>query len=371
MMASLRMADEVGAYHMADSSTCTVMRDELSGLDLLVVGDPNRYEATAVNPEKYSNVNYDLANAFIEYITSPEGQTIIRDFGMDEYGEPLYYPDAVKDTLRLATGSPYELGLIDALSEPFEEIYNCKVEVTKAGSGKSLDLGREGKVDLVMVHAPEAEEDFIADGYGMDRCAVMHNDFVIVGPEDDPAGIRGIENAAEAYKKIAETKSLFFSRGDNSGTHKKEMSIWKEAGIAPSGDWYRETGEFMGATLKIASEEQGYFMTDRSTYITMREDINLKILSEGDPDLINHYSAIAVNPEKNPNVNYDLAKAFIEYIISPEGLTIISEFGMDKYGEPLYYPDVIIIEGPKFADYGKDKFGEALYYPDVVTEVIT
>jgi hypothetical protein len=192
----------------------------------------------------------------------------------------------------------------------------------------------------------------------MDRCAVMHNDFVIVGPDNDPAGIRGMKNAAEAYKKIAETESLFFSRGDNSGTHKKEMSIWNEAGITPSGDWYQTTGKFMGATLKIASEEKGYFMTDRSTYITMREDIDLEILSEGDPDLVNHYSAIAVNPEIHLTVNYDLAKAFIEYITSPEGQTIIGDFGMDEYGEPLYYPDVVIIEGAKFADLDTSDAGE-------------
>jgi tungstate transport system substrate-binding protein len=165
----------------------------------------------------------------------------------------------------------------------------------------------------------------------------MYNDFVIVGPENDTAGIKGMTDVAEAYRKIARTRSLFFSRGDNSGTHKKEMAIWDEAGIIPGGDWYRKTGDFMGATLKIADEDKGYFMTDRSTYIAMKNNIDLEILVEGDPDLINRYSAIAVNPEKCPNVNYELARAFIEYIVSPEGQMIIENFGRDEYDEPLYH----------------------------------
>jgi tungstate transport system substrate-binding protein len=169
---------------------------------------------------------------------------------------------------------------------------------------------------------------------------MMYNDFVIVGPKDDPANIRGVTDAAKAYRKIALTGSLFFSRGDNSGTHQKEMSIWKKAGITPTGDWYKVTGDFMGATLKTVSNNQGYFMTDRSSYIKMEEDINLEILSEGDPDLINRYSAIAVNPQKHPGVNYDLAKAFIEYVVSPEGQAIIRDFGKEEYGEPLYYPAI-------------------------------
>ncbi|KAF5427682.1 ABC-type molybdate transport system, substrate-binding protein [Candidatus Methanophagaceae archaeon] len=336
MMASLRMANDVGAYHMADSSTFTAMSDKLSGLDLLVVGDPNRYEVAVANPEKYPNVNYDLAKAFSEYITSEEGQTIIGDFGIDEYGEPLYHPDAVKNTLTLATGSPYELGLIDALSKPFEERYGCKVEVTKAGSGASLDLGREGKVDLVMVHAPGTEEQFVEDGYGLNRTYMMYNDFVIVGPKDDPAGIQGMTDVAEAYKRIANTNSLFFSRGDNSGTHKKEMAIWASAGVTPKGAWYKETDAFMGDTLKIANTEQGYFMTDRSTYVTLKKDLDLDILVEGDPVLVNHYHAIAVNPAKHPTVNYELAKEFIAFVSSPEGQEVIGDFGKDEFGEPLY-----------------------------------
>jgi ABC-type tungstate transport system, permease component len=142
-------------------------------------------------------------------------------------------------------------------------------------------------------------------------------------------------DAAEAYRKITETRSLFFSRGDNSGTHKKETSIWDETGIAPNGDWYRKTGAFMGNALKIADENKGYFMTDRSTYISMKDDIDLEILS--DPNLVNYYSVIAVNPEKYPKVNYEMARPFIEYVVSLEGQTIIENFGIDEYGEPLYH----------------------------------
>jgi tungstate transport system substrate-binding protein len=250
---------------------------------------------------------------------------------------PVELEPYTKPVLSIATGSPYELGLIDALSKPFDERYDCKVEVTKAGSGASLDLGREGAVDLVMVHAPEAEAAFLADGYGLDRTYVMHNEFVIVGPEGDPAGIRGMTNATEAYKKVAESKSLFFSRGDHSGTHEKELSIWERAGIAPEGDWYKETNAFMADTLKTANAAQGYFMTDRSTYITLKRDMNLTILVEGDPVLVNQYHAIAVNPAKHPTVNYEQAKSFIAFLSSSEGQAIIEDYGKEEFGESLYF----------------------------------
>lgn len=246
--------------------------------------------------------------------------------------------------LKITTGSPYELGLVDALSTPFKEINNCTIEVTKAGSGASISLGREGKVDLVMVHAPEAEEEFIADGYGLNRTYIMYNDFVIVGPNNDPAGINGITDVADAYEKIAKTKSIFFSRGDNSGTHKKEMYVWNLTGITPEGDWYVITNDFMGATLEMADMQQGYFMTDRSTYIKLKQNLNLSILVEDDPILVNQYHAIAVNPEKYPDVNYEMAVKFIDYIISQNGQEIIMNFGNEEFGEPLYFaastPDI-------------------------------
>jgi len=214
--------------------------------------------------------------------------------------------------------------------------------VTKAGSGAALDLGREGKVDLVIVHAPNTEEQFVADGYGLDRTYVMSNEFVIVGPKNDPARIKGMTNAAQAYENIADTESLFFSRGDNSGTHKKELSIWDSAGITPKGNWYKVTNDFMAGSLKTANAEQGYFMTDRSTYIVRKDDLNLNILVEGDPVLVNQYHAIAVNPAKHPTVNYELAKDFIDYIASREGQEIISDFGKEEFGESLYYVAVAL-----------------------------
>ena len=246
-----------------------------------------------------------------------------------------------KDKLVLSTGSPYELGLIDALAKPFGSKYNCKVEVIKAGSGKAIKLLRAGKVDVIMVHAKKAEEQLIKDGFGVNRRLVAHNDFVIAGPKDDPAGIRGSKDVAEAYKKIADSKSLFFSRGDNSGTHKKEMAIWKKAGIKPEGNWYKTSGKFMGATLKEAGKAQGYFMTDRSTYIYLSKKVNLDILFEGDPSLVNHYHAIAVNPARYPERKYELTVNFIGFITSQAGQKIIRDYGKKEFGKSLYFADAI------------------------------
>lgn len=255
----------------------------------------------------------------------------------------LVYPQVgwAKEKLVLSTGSPYELGLIDAIATPFEAKYNCEVDVMKAGSGKAIKLLRMGKVDIIMVHAKKAEEKLVKDGYGVNRRLVAHNDFVIAGPTKDPARIRGSKDAAEAYRRIARSESLFFSRGDNSGTHKKELSIWKKAGIKPTGNWYRVTGKFMGATLKEAGQGQGYFMTDRSTYIYLSKDIDLDILFDGDPSLINHYHAIAVNPVKYPERNYELAVNFIGFITSLAGQKIIRDYGKKEFGKPLYSADAI------------------------------
>jgi len=255
----------------------------------------------------------------------------------------LVYPQAgwTQEKLVLSTGSPYELGLTDALATPFEAKYNCKVDVVKAGSGKAIKLLRAGKVDVIMVHAKKAEDKLIKDGYGVNRRAVAHNDFVIAGPRKDPAKIKGSKDATEAYRRIARSKSLFFSRGDNSGTHKKEVAIWKKAGIKPKGKWYRTTGKFMGATLEEASQAQGYFMTDRSTYIYLSKKVNLHILFEGDSTLVNHYNAIAVNPAKYPERNYELAVNFIGFITSQAGQKIIRDYGNKEFGKPLYFADAI------------------------------
>ena len=252
-------------------------------------------------------------------------------------------PGWTKEKLVLSTGSLYELGLIDALANPFGAKYNCRVDVVKAGSGKAIKLLREGKVDVIMVHSKKAEEKLIKDGFGVNRRLVAHNDFVIAGPQNDPAGIRGSKDVAEAYQRIAGSKSLFFSRGDNSGTHKKEMSIWKKAGIKPGGNWYKTTGKFMGATLKEAGKAQGYFMTDRSTYIYLSKQVSLDILFEGDPALVNHYHGIAISPARYPERNYELAINFIGFITSQAGQKIIRDYGKKEFGKPLYFADAIFL----------------------------
>ncbi len=239
-------------------------------------------------------------------------------------------------SLRIATGSPYELGLVDALYKAFSKKYPCELEVTKAGSGKSLKLLKEGKVDVIMVHYPEGELKAVEEGWATYRKYIGSNDFVIVGPESDPAGIKSCKTVFCAYKRIADAKATFISRGDNSGTHKKEMFIWKSLGIKPKGNWYVTTKDFMMASLLKANELKGYFMTDRSTYIVARKkhpELKLKILFEGDPWLINRYHALV--GKHSPNFN--LAKAFVDFLVGKEGQKIIGEFGKREYGKPLYW----------------------------------
>jgi tungstate transport system substrate-binding protein len=239
------------------------------------------------------------------------------------------------------TTSTDNSGLLSVLLPPFEEAFQVKVDVIAVGTGKALALGANGDVDVVFVHARAAEDKFVADGDGVNRRDVMYNDFVIIGPESDPAGIKEVQSATEAFKKIAEAQAGFISRGDDSGTHKKEKIIWQEAGITPEGEWYQEAGQGMGAVLTIANDKQAYTMSDRGTYLAFTEKIDLKILSEGDPILYNPYGIIAVNPAKFPHVNYTKAMAFIGWVTSPEGQKIIKEFGKEKFGQPLFYPMVI------------------------------
>ena len=246
-------------------------------------------------------------------------------------------------TLRVATGSPSELGLMDALIKPFEEEYHCQVRVIKASTGQGLDLGRKGEVELTIGHSKEALDRYMAQGYGTDRNPLMHNYFVIVGPKGDPAGIRGFADLAQAHLRIAETRSLYLSRGDKGGMHKREKAIWRELGIAPTSDWYKVSHDFMMASLKMADKLGAYHMADSSTWTVMKEKLgNLDLLVLGEP---NRYEVAAVNPAKFPNVNYELAKQFIEYITSPQGQAIIRDFGKDEYGEPLYYPDAQATHG--------------------------
>jgi tungstate transport system substrate-binding protein len=207
------------------------------------------------------------------------------------------------------------------------------------GSGAALKMGEEGNADVLLVHAPKAELELMDKGFGKDRFLVMHNDFIIVGPTDDPAGLSNTATASEAFNKIADSHFTFVSRGDDSGTHKAELNIWKNMGITPEGGWYLSTGSSMGDTLRVASEKTGYTFTDRATYLALRDTLQLDILVEGDKDLLNIYHVITVNPEKWPLVNYTGAKAFADFLVSAEAQAAIADFGMEEFGQPLFIPD--------------------------------
>ncbi len=248
------------------------------------------------------------------------------------------FPLHAETRLRMSTTTSVEdSGLLKVLLPPFEKMNDVKVDVIAVGTGQALRLGENGDVDLVFVHAKEAEEEFVAKGYGVHRREVMHNDFVIIGPKDDPAGISG-NDAVRALKMIAEKKSPFISRGDESGTHKKEKKIWVLADIKPSGPWYLETGQGMGATIQVASEKQGYCLVDRGTFLAFEKKTDLVILSEGDDRLLNIYGIIAVNPKKHSHVKHELAVLLINWITSLEGQRIIGEYKKD--GKPLFTPGV-------------------------------
>jgi tungstate transport system substrate-binding protein len=244
-----------------------------------------------------------------------------------------------KDLLLVSTTSTQDSGLLDVLLPAFTAKTGYAVQLVAVGSGQALKIGEQGNADVILLHSPAAEKEFVANGFGIDRRLVMHNDFVIVGPASDPAGIRG-ETPVEALKKIFTSRVTFVSRGDDSGTHVKELALWKNAGLDPIGeDWYLETGQGQGATLSIASEKGGYALTDRGTFLAYKSNVDLEILVEGDPFLLNVYHVITVNPEKFPNVNLEGAKAFANFITSDEGQKVIADFGVDKFGQPLFFPD--------------------------------
>ncbi|EFL50190.1 putative ABC transporter substrate binding protein precursor [Solidesulfovibrio fructosivorans JJ]] len=235
----------------------------------------------------------------------------------------------------LATGSPGELGLLKILGNAYCAKAGCRLDWIKAGSGQSLDLLKAGKVDMIMVHAPAAEKKAVAEGWAGCPTLLGSNEFFIVGPASDPAGIAKAKTAADAYRDIAKAKAKFFSRGDNSGTHKKELGIWKDAGIEPAGDWYIVTKDFMTATLKRANDEGGYFMTDSSTWVAEQKNMpKLKVLFSGDKKLVNTYHALCGQKDGKPTS--DLAAGFIAFVASPEGQHIIGNYGKKQYGAGLY-----------------------------------
>jgi len=235
----------------------------------------------------------------------------------------------------LATGSPGELGLLKLLGEAFAAKYGATLQWVKAGTGESLDLLKAKKVDMVMVHAPAKVDQAVQDGWAVKKTLIGSNEFFIVGPPSDPAGIAKAKSAVDAYKDIAKAQARFFSRGDNSGTHQKEMAVWKAAGIEPSGAWYIVFKDFMTAVLKRADAEQGYFMTDSSTWVAEKKNVpGLKLLFSGDRMLVNTYHALAQPPGATPGA--ETAAAFIDFVASPQGQGIIREFGKDQCGEALY-----------------------------------
>ena len=245
-----------------------------------------------------------------------------------------------EEILRMSTTTSTESsGLLAVLNPPFEKKNKVKVDVIAVGSGKALKLGENGDVDIMFVHAPKAEEEFVAAGFGVDRTAVMHNDFVIVGPKSDPDGIKSAANVEDALKKISIGKTAFISRGDDSGTHKKELELWKKIGVAPAGEWYVSAGQGMGAVLRMADDKQAYTLSDRGTFIAYQDKTQLAVLSEGGNALLNPYHIIAVNPKGHAHINYEMAKKYITYVTGSEGQTIIANFKKD--GQQLFYPDAI------------------------------
>jgi tungstate transport system substrate-binding protein len=255
---------------------------------------------------------------------------------------PTQAPTATNPTLILATTtSTQDSGLLDVLIPLFEVESGYTVQTVAVGSGQAMEMGQQGNADVLLVHSPSAEKTFMEDGWGKERTLVMHNDFIVVGPANDPAKIKGL-SATDAFKAIAVTQTTFVARADKSGTSTKELGIWKKAELDPATDkpaWYIETGQGMGASLTIASEKSGYTLTDRATLLANKANLQLEVLVEGDNSLLNIYHVITVNPDKWPKVNYEGATAFVKFITDSATQAKIGKFGVDKYGQQLFIPD--------------------------------
>jgi tungstate transport system substrate-binding protein len=247
--------------------------------------------------------------------------------------------DPVQEMILVTTTSTYDSGLLDVLLPVFAEQTGITVKPIAVGTGAALAMADRGEADAVLVHAPAAERELVQNGTLINRRLVMHNDFVIVGPSEDPAKVATASAAAEALDLIRNAEALFISRGDDSGTHKKELALWAELGVEPSGTWYQETGEGMGATLSVASEKQGYTLTDRGTYLALKPNLELEVSFEGDPVLLNLYHVAQVNPEKFAGIRAEAAEQFVAFFLDEHTQEIIGEFGTDKYAEPLFTPD--------------------------------
>lgn len=247
---------------------------------------------------------------------------------------------ASKSLILATTTSTQDSGLLDLLIPLFEKESGYFVKTIAVGSGQAMAMGKKGEADVLLVHSPDAEKKFMNEGAGSSRKLVMHNDFIVVGPASDPARIKGTKSSAEVFRKIAQSGSLFLSRGDNSGTHAKEKGLWKAAAITPDGQkWYQQTGLGMGQTLNVAAEKKGYTLADRGTYLAMKKTLGLQILAEGDAKLLNVYHVIDVNVAKWPKVNAAGAKAFSDFMVAKKTQELIRTFGVDKFGAPLFFPD--------------------------------
>ena len=350
----LNMAKEQQAYTLSDRATYLALVKE--GLDLVILGEGdkvlfNPYGVIAVNPEKNDQIQNDLANKFIDWIISVPTQELIGQFGVADFGAPLFVPNSelynaskpaveAGKIILATTTSTEDSGLLEVILPDFTDKTGIAVDVIAVGTGQALQLGVDGNADVLLVHARAREDEFMANGDGVRREEVMYNDFVIVGPESDPAGIKGMTSATEIFKKLADTKSTFISRGDESGTNTKELAVWKAAGIEPAGDWYVSAGQGMGDVLNMAKEQQAYTLSDRATYLALvKEGLDLVILGEGDPVLFNPYGVIAVNPEKSSAINNELANQFIDWIISVPTQELIGQFGVADFGAPLFVPN--------------------------------
>jgi tungstate transport system substrate-binding protein len=246
---------------------------------------------------------------------------------------------ASKTVILATTTSTQDSGLLDLLVPAFEKESGFIVKTISVGSGQAMKMGEKGEADVLLVHSPDAEKKFMSDGFGNTRRLVMHNDFVIVGPAADPAKIKGA-TAADALKRIAQSGTVFASRGDNSGTHAKEKGLWKAAAISPEGQkWYQQTGLGMGQTLNVAAEKKGYTLTDRATYLALKKGLGLEILVEGDGKLLNIYHVIELNTVKWPKVNAQGGKAFADFMVTRKTQESIGRFGIEKFGAPLFFPD--------------------------------
>jgi tungstate transport system substrate-binding protein len=263
-------------------------------------------------------------------------------------GLPARAAEPAKVVLLATTTSTQDSGLLDVLVPAFEKRTGYAVKTISVGSGQAIALGRRGEADVLLVHSPDDEQKLVADGFGVNRRIVMHNDFVVLGPPGDPAKVRGAPTTAAAFGRIAAAGATFLSRGDSSGTHAREKALWKAAGIAPDGSpWYQQTGLGMGETLNVAAEKGGYTLADRGTWLARHRAraLALEVLVEGEPLLLNVYHVIEVNPARWPRVNAAGARAFADFMVARETQALIKTFGVEKLGAPLFFPDALAAEG--------------------------